>query len=123
MRPETALQIATLPYPAKILWPNGRGHWAKKHSATTSAKIAAYAAVNGWLISNRRPVSISALRFTLHPKPKGPVPDRDNIVAAMKAYQDGVCGALKINDATLGVPEIVIADRCKGGAVVVEIVP
>ena len=87
MRPETALQIAKLPFPGPLLWPNARGaHWAKKSRAKVSAKLDAYMVANGWLANNHRPNSVSALRFILYPKPKGPVPDRDNIVAAMKAY-------------------------------------
>lgn len=110
-----------LPFPPKALWPNGRAHWAVKHRATTTAKIAAYMSMKGYLATiGAKPVA-SRLVFTIRPKPRGPYPDRDNCVAAMKAYQDGICGALEINDAILAEPRIIMGERVKGGAVIVEV--
>jgi hypothetical protein len=38
------------------------------------------------------------VRLTVSAKPKGPLPDKDNALAACKAYLDGIAEALGIND-------------------------
>ena len=76
--------------------------------------------MKGYLSSFSAPAQPTRLCFTFRPKTKR-APDRDNIVAACKAYQDGICGALKIDDATLDTPRIIIGEPVKGGAVIVEV--
>lgn len=110
-----------LPFPPKALWPNGRAHWADKHRAAKKAKNDAYLSMKGYLETMRAPAVPARLVFTIRPKPSGPEPDRDNCVSAMKAYQDGIAAALGINDRTLAEPRIIMGERVKGGAVIVEV--
>ena len=110
-----------LPFPAKILWPNGRGHKMAKHRATQKHKAWARAAA---LAERKNAPAGDRLRLvaTIHPKPAGPAPDKDNSSAALKAYQDGIAWALGVDDRHFGEPEIRFAERVKGGTVVIEVV-
>lgn len=103
-----------LPWPHKSLWPNGRGHWAAKSRETKKHHAWAFAAT---LADSTRPAKPKRLVATFHPKPSGPAPDEDNASASLKAYQDGIADAYKINDATLGQPKILFGERVKGGRV------
>ena len=60
------------------------------------------------------------LTYHISPKPRGVFPDKDNAIAAMKAYQDGISLALGVNDKHFLEPKIQFANRVKGGAVRVE---
>lgn len=106
-----------LPYPAKILWPNGRGHWGSKGRETKKHRGWAYAAT---LADATRPAAFSRLVVTVYPKPRGPLPDRDGVVGAMKAYQDGVADACRINDRELLEPRVQFAERCAEGRFVLD---
>ena len=57
----------------------------------------------------------------MHPKPKGPPPDEDNVVASAKNYLDGIAQALKVNDRNFAAPKVVFADRCEHGRFVIEV--
>ena len=106
-----------LPFPDKILWPNGRGHHMAKHRAFQKhkewARIATLAALPRCFKWNGEPVK---LRVTITPKTRHPI-DRDNCVAAMKAYVDGISAALVIDDQHFLVPEIAFAEPMKPGGV------
>lgn len=106
-----------LPYPAKILWPNGRGHHMAKHRAFKAHKqwayIATLAALPRCFKWNGEPVT---LHYIITPKTAHKI-DRDNCVAAMKAYQDGIAAAIKIDDSEFAVPAIVITEPRKPGGV------
>lgn len=110
-----------LPFPDKILWPNGRGHHMAKHRAFQKHKEWAYYATLEVLPLcfeyNGKPVH---LRYTITPKTANAI-DNDNAVAAMKAYQDGIALALETDDSSFGTPEIVFARPRKPGRVEVEI--
>ena len=84
-----------LPYPHKALWPNGRAHWGTKSTQTQKhrqwAHLATLAETNASFVP-------SAIKLIVHAKPKGPLPDRDNCIAACKALLDGVADALGVND-------------------------
>ncbi|HKY80627.1 MAG TPA: hypothetical protein VJM09_04060 [Sphingobium sp.] len=110
-----------LPFPAKILWPNGRGHSMRKHSAAKKHKGWARAAA---LAERAHAPAGEHLRLiaTFYPKPAGPCPDKDNSSASLKAYQDGIAWALGVDDRHFGEPEIHFAERVKGGKVVIEVV-
>lgn len=110
-----------LSYPAPALWPNKRPHWAAKAKATSKARLDAFMMMRGYLAQFDAPAVPARLVFTIRPKPTGPVPDKDNIVAACKALQDGIAAALSLNDRELDTPRIIIGERCKGGAVIVEV--
>lgn len=111
-----------LPFPHKVLWPNGRTRSVQgKARITKQHKDWATLATKAYLSRFDAPAVPSSLVFTVRPKPRGPMPDKDNASAAMKAYQDGIALALGINDATLGEPRILFGDRHPLGAVIVEV--
>jgi crossover junction endodeoxyribonuclease RusA len=112
--------VIELPFPPKSLWPNGRAHWAIKHRAATSAKLDAFMSMKGYLATMQAPAVPARIVYTIRPKTRNPI-DRDNCVAAMKAYQDGICAALGIDDSTLDTPKIIMGEPVKGGAVIVEV--
>lgn len=110
-----------LPWPAKALWPNGRPHHmekareVKRHRAW--ARIATLEVLppdfahDGGLI----PVTLE-----IHAKPKGPLPDADNCIAAAKSLLDGIADALKVNDRCFAAPKVVFSTE-RDGRFVVEI--
>lgn len=109
-----------LPYPHKALWPNGRAHWAvkarevKRHR--TWAHMATLEAMNGkgW---GEVP---TAIKIIVHAKPKGPMPDKDNCVAAAKSLIDGIADGLGVNDKDFPAPTVEFADE-RDGRFVIEI--
>lgn len=109
--------MIVLPFPDKILWPNGRGHHMAKARAFKKhkewARVATLAAVP-W--SFKHDGSLISLKYVLTPKTAHAI-DRDNAVAAMKAYQDGIALALRIDDSAFAVPGIVFAEPRKPGGV------
>lgn len=90
-----------LPYPHKILWPNGRtlnkrylNAEFQKHKAWACA--ATYSALRGLKYvpdGNRIPI-----RLSVSGKSSGPFPDKDGAASAAKAYLDGIALALGVND-------------------------
>lgn len=108
-----------LPYPAKALWPNGRAHWRTKAAQTKKHRAWAHAAT---LADNTRPAAPTGILATVYPKARGPLPDRDNTVSALKAYQDGIAQACKVDDRTFAAPRIQFGERTANGAVVIELV-
>jgi hypothetical protein len=87
-----------LPFPHKLLWPNGsRGHVQavsrekRKHKlwADGAALEAVQRCVDAIVVT-----PLVRVHIVVHAKPKGPLPDRDNCVAAAKAYLDGSPSAL-----------------------------
>lgn len=112
-----------LPYPAKALWPNGRAHHqvkareVKKHRAWSDlATLVAVQARPDWM-PDFMPFRI---KITVHAKPKGPLPDRDNCVAAAKAYLDGIAQRLNINDRLFAAPTVEFS-ATRSGRFVIEI--
>lgn len=108
-----------LPYPAKALWPNSRGHWAIK--ARETKKHRAYA----WGLAKSRPdVSLGngsiPIAITLHPKKTGPVPDNDNIIGSAKSYLDGIAQAIGVNDKHFAAPTVKIASE-RTGQMILEV--
>lgn len=111
----------TLPFPDKILWPNGRGHHMAKHRAFVKHKTWAHLAMLSEIPRcfrwNGEPIR---LHYTITPKTAHRI-DVDNAVSAMKAYQDGIASALVIDDAHFATPEIAFAEPCKPGRVEIEV--
>ena len=108
-----------LPFPDKALWPNGRAHWATKSRAFAKHKQWAFNATKANLprCFNWNGQEIK-LRYVITPKgATRRAIDRDNAVAAMKAYQDGIALALKVDDSAFAVPEIVFAKPMGQGGV------
>ena len=108
-----------LPYPHKRLWPNGpkRNFHAtarEKKNHRTWAWGAAKAE-KGAVAGDPIPV-----RLIVYPKPTGPLPDRDNCVAALKAYQDGIATAIGIDDKHFAEPVVEFAET-RTGRFVIEV--
>lgn len=110
-----------LPFPALILWPNGRGHHMAKSRAFRKHKKWAH----DWALAEL-PASLRhyggpiQLTYTITPKTAHKI-DNDNAIAAMKAYQDGIALALKVDDSTFATPAIVFVEPKKPGAVTVTV--
>lgn len=106
------MSTITLPWPFPALWPNKRPHWSAKARATRAYRFTAKCLALG---SDAGPI-----RVTYCPKPLGPTPDLDNCIAAFKAAQDGLADAFGVNDRDL-IVTYRMGERCKDGAVIVEI--
>lgn len=91
-----------LPWPHKILWPNGRTRSVGYKASETAkhkewGRIAALAtgAQHTWNGGKNDRIPV-LLKF--YPKPKGPAPDKDNAQASVKAYLDGIAKAMGVDD-------------------------
>lgn len=116
---QRAIELA---YPHKALWPNGRAKWPQVSREKKSHRRAAWlATLEAFGVGAAWDGGQVKLAYTVHPKPTGPLPDLDNTLAAMKAYQDGIADALKLNDAHFAMPTVTFGERCKGGKVVVNL--
>lgn len=109
--------MITLPFPHKVLWPNGRGHHMAKAREFKRHKEWAYhatlAALPRCFKHNGAPIK---LKYTVTPK-TAHVIDKDNALAAMKAYQDGIALALKVDDGAFELPELIFGSPKKPGGV------
>lgn len=109
--------IVDLPFPHKILWPNG-SQGNRYHKAREAKKHRKWA--NDAALSERGSSAFAqpAIAITVYPNLKGPAPDKDNVVAAIKNYADGIADALKINDRTFDAPKVTISEqRVQGGRI------
>jgi len=101
----------TLPLPAKELRPNSRPHWTQRAKAVKSARQIAQVLT---LAEGLQETAWTHYRIIYH----WPTPirrwDDDNCIAACKAYIDGICSALGIDDRTLSFAGLV-HDRSKPG--------
>jgi crossover junction endodeoxyribonuclease RusA len=113
-----------LPWPAKELSPNARGHWAKMARFKKGARELAHwtALEGGWH-------GYGNIATTLEFAPKIGItfcpPDKrrrdlDNAIAAFKSAQDGIADALGIDDSKWAV-SYRFGEVIKGGRVVVEL--
>ena len=97
----------TLPHPPKELKPNSRPHYMAKARAKKHARQVAYFAALSSLreVMNIEydggPIAFLPTHYLLRWHYWGHIPDEDNCLAACKAYLDGCCDALGINDKTL----------------------
>ena len=102
-----------LPFPAKILWPNGRtlSHRFKAAAFKKARDEAAWAAKAAGVCVGDSPIPVHLI---VKPKAKGPAPDADNCVSACKAYLDGIASAIGINDRHFAAPTVEIAGERTG---------
>lgn len=108
--------MIVLPYPHKSLWPNGRAHWAEKAREVKKHRKWAYLATRDAKISvGNGPIPVHIL---VKPKARGPAPDRDNAIAACKAYLDGIAESLGVNDRHFAAPTVTISDERTGQFVI-----
>lgn len=104
--------MIALPYPHKALWPNGRAHWGEKSREVKKHRQWARLAMAGAsLCIADSPIPV---RIVCHPKRYGPTPDRDNIIAAAKAYLDGIADYLCVDDHHFAAPTVEIAGERNG---------
>jgi len=92
-----------LPFPSSELSPNARIHWAVKSRATKDARAEGwYAAIFdvGWGDKSKLKASDLRCTWTFYP-PDLRRRDDDNLVRQCKAYRDGVCDALGIDDSQI----------------------
>jgi crossover junction endodeoxyribonuclease RusA len=86
----------TLPWPNKVLSPNARAHWRKKHKANVLSKTD-----TAWALAPWRTEKITTERakvtMVFHPPDKRRR-DLDNLIAAMKGATDGISSAIGIDD-------------------------
>lgn len=109
-----------LPFPAKILWPNGRGHWGEKSRAVKSHRASAWALALAAGVTKADPEARVSLAVRVHPKTRNAI-DRDNCVASMKSYIDGMADALGVDDRLFDTPSIAFAEPIKGGQMTVTL--
>jgi len=108
--------VIKLPYPDKALWPNGRAHWAvKAREAKKLRTAAAWATKAASIKIGDSPIPV---HIVVHPKAYGPVPDRDNVVAAFKHIGDGIADALGINDRHFAAPTVEVSPERTGQFVI-----
>jgi len=122
--PTTPHAIAIeLPFPAKVLWPNGRtrSHMFR-HREFKKHKDWAYWAVKAILPPCFHPVLEKRVSWsaTFYPKTRNVI-DKDNAAASLKSFQDGIALALGINDTLFDNPTIHFAEPSKPAKVVILI--
>jgi crossover junction endodeoxyribonuclease RusA len=107
-----------LPYPHKALWPNGRPHHFAKAREVKKHRAWAHDATLATFPRCFKPPERLLWLVTIYPKPRGPLPDRDNASAACKAFFDGIADGLGINDNRFDEPRIQFGERTANGKVV-----
>ena len=113
-------QQILLPWPAKALSPNARGHWSQKSRAAKAYRMQCFLfAKKAGLVA---PAGRILLQLEFLP-PNARRRDDDNLLASFKAGRDGLADALGIDD-SLFVSQVQIGEvRRPGGAVRVTLSP
>jgi len=106
-----------LPFPPTILNPNVRSHWAAKAKAKKKYRCDCYYLAYG--IKPEFMEGMIFLKIIFHP-PDRRKRDKDNIIAAFKAGQDGIADAWRVDDYRFST-SYDIGDVVKYGGVTVEI--
>ena len=100
----------SLPYPVRILWPNGRGNHHSKASATRNhRKWANYAVMeegSNWRAFSHDGESLIPVHIAVYARASGPLPDPTNVGHAAKAYLDGIADRLEVNDKFFAAPTV-----------------
>lgn len=109
--------IIDLPWPSKELWPNGgdRNHPAKIARLKKKHREWAYlCALEVKPKQFKHDGGKIPVTLYIYAKPKGPYPDADNCIAAMKSSFDGIADALGINDRDFLAPAVIYAEPREG---------
>lgn len=110
-----------LPWPHKLLWPNGsRGHPRAVAAEKRKHKQWAAVAAMEQRAKFRAGDGTVPIRLVIRAKPFGPLPDRDNCVAAAKAYLDGISATIGVNDQNFAAPTVEF-DSTRSGQMIVEV--
>lgn len=106
-----------LPWPDKLLWPNGpRGN----HFAVSAAKKRYRHDAEWATIAARGPAKTFEhdgeipIRLIIRAKPKGPLPDKDNCIAAVKVALDAIASQIGVNDRFFAAPTVEFAEPRNG---------
>lgn len=125
MNGDFVLTVA-LARPGRVLSPNSRSHWAAKQRVVREARTRARLLM---LRSKREAEELRLLPEGWRPARYdvtwfywgGTGPDADNALASCKAYLDGCCDALGVNDRVLDCAGIHrVKDRVKDGTVLIR---
>jgi crossover junction endodeoxyribonuclease RusA len=117
----TAAVSFDLPFPDKLLWPNGRTkQWGAKHRVVKAARFQAWGAALAAGVTKADPEARVSLAVTVHPKTRNLI-DRDNCVASLKSYIDGLADALGVDDQTFDTPIITFGEPVRGGLLTVTL--
>lgn len=108
-----------LPWPDKRLSPNARVHWRALAAAKKSAKAAAYYTALGDGVGRIDAASLK-VRYTFFP-PDSRRRDVDNLIASMKAANDGIALAIGVDDSKWLIEIAPFGDVHPTGQVKVEI--
>ncbi len=112
-------QQILLPWPAKALSPNARGHWSQKSRAAKAYRMQCF------LFARKAGLVAPAGRILLQLEflpPNARRRDDDNLLASFKAGRDGLADALGIDD-SLFVSQVQIGEVHRGGVVRVTLSP
>lgn len=113
-----------LPWPPRALSPNGRpAHWAVRNKAKKAQRNAADALAREAGLHRVKVPEVATVNVTLTacPKPRGPYPDDDNLIASLKAARDAIAAVMGVDDARFRIQPVQRGDRCRDGAVLVEL--
>jgi crossover junction endodeoxyribonuclease RusA len=110
----------SLPWPAKALSPNARGHWATLAKARKAARHEGFFAALAAKADALRGCPGVVIQITFYP-PNRHRADTDNRVSSLKSYLDGIADAIGIDDSKWTWAAPVIAKPCKPGHVVVTL--
>jgi crossover junction endodeoxyribonuclease RusA len=108
-----------LPWPDKRLSPNARVHWSTLAGAKKKAKEVAYYCALGSGVRKIPPASLK-VRYTFCP-PDNRRRDVDNLIASMKAANDGIALAIGVDDSKWQIEIAPLGDVHPTGQVKIEI--
>lgn len=113
--------VILVPWPPRALSPNARVHWRKLAAAKTRYRRCCWA--EAWMFREKFPRPHTGrflIEFQFSPPDKRRY-DQDNLVARMKAGQDGIAEAFGVDDNRfdLGAPQM--GAVTKGGCVWIRI--
>lgn len=108
-----------LPWPNRQLSQNARVHWAVRARLTAAARHTAAVLAREALGRNSAPPAPVRLTCTFQ-APDARRRDRSNMIGLMKAYEDGIADAMRVDDANF-IWTYQVGQPVKGGAVIVEV--
>ena len=113
-----------LPWPPRILSPNGRAsHWSIRNKAKVEQKRAADALAREARLHFAEIPDGATIKLTAVacPKPQGPYPDDDNLISSLKGARDAIAAVMKVDDKRMQWQPVQKGERCKDGAVLVTV--